>query len=64
MSFYFQDVTKNENWNKCLDKNGQSLGRCIYDCNDDEWFEADCIWEFKVDTDNCPCEVCTRDFKT
>ena len=60
--FYFQDVTKNENWNKCLDTNGQRLGRCIYDCKDDEWCEADCVWEFKVETDDCPCEVrCIRE---
>ena len=54
---YFQDVTQNENWNACLDLNGQSLARCIYNCEDDESCEADCVGQFKVKTSDCPCEV-------
>ena len=54
---YFQDVTQNENWNNCLDTNGQSLARCIYNCKDDESCEAKCVGQFKVKTDDCPCEV-------
>ena len=54
---YFQDVTLNENWNNCMDGNGQSLARCIYNCEDDESCETDCVRQFKVKTDDCPCEV-------
>ena len=57
VDLYFQDVTQNENWNNCLDTNGQSLARCIYNCKDDESCEADCVGQFKVKTDDCPCEV-------
>ena len=56
----FQDVTQNENWNNCLDTNGQSLARCIYNCKDDESCEADCVGQFKVKTSDCPCEVSMR----
>ena len=52
-----QDVTKNENWNSCLDMKGKSLARCIYDCKDDAACETDCVGQFKVQTDDCPCEV-------
>ena len=56
-SIYFKDVTQNENWNNCLDIYGQSLARCIYNCNDDQSCEADCVGQFKVKTSDCPCEV-------
>ena len=52
-----QDVTENANWNKCLDINGMSLGRCIYNCEDNEECEASCVEQFKTRTDDCPCEV-------
>ena len=55
----FQDVTENVNWNKCLDINGMSLGRCIYNCEDNEDCEASCVDQFKTRTDDCPCEVGT-----
>ena len=54
----FQDVTENVNWNKCLDDIGMSLGRCIYKCQNNSDCENDCVFEFKVNTANCPCEVC------
>ena len=40
-----------------MDGNGQSLARCIYNCEDDESCETDCVRQFKVKTDDCPCEV-------
>ena len=54
---HFQDVTHNENWNNCLDINGQSLARCIYNCKNGESCETDCVGRFKLKTDDCPCEV-------
>ena len=53
----FQDVTENANWNKCIDDNGASLARCIYHCNNDSNCEASCIEQFKIRTNDCPCEV-------
>ena len=54
----FQDVTENANWNKCLDVNGASLARCIYNCKDDGDCENECVSQFKGRTTTCPCEVC------
>ena len=59
LTVIIQDVTENVNWNKCLDINGMSLGRCIYNCEDNEDCEASCVDQFKTRTDDCPCEVGT-----
>ena len=53
----FQDVTANEDWNQCLDSNGMSLARCIYNCGDNSDCEIDCVANFKTKTLDCPCEV-------
>ena len=53
----FQDVTANEDWNQCLDINGMSLARCIYNCDDNIACEIDCVANFKTKTVDCPCEV-------
>ena len=53
----FQDVTENSNWNKCLDVNGMSLARCIYNCADNGDCEDACVEQFKIRTEDCPCEV-------
>ena len=53
----FQDVTENANWNKCLDVNGASLARCIYNCEENAECEASCVEQFKTRTEDCPCEV-------
>ena len=52
-----QDVTGNANWNKCLDVNGMSLARCIYNCEDNDDCEDECVAQFKDRTTDCPCEV-------
>ena len=53
----FQDVNENANWNQCLDVNGASLARCIYNCNDNGDCEDECVSQFKGRTQDCPCEV-------
>ena len=53
----FQDVTENANWNNCLDVNGMSLARCIYNCEDNGDCEDACVAQFKGRTSDCPCEV-------
>ena len=55
--FSFQDVTQNADWNKCLDVNGMSLARCIYNCEDNGGCENECVAQFKSRTADCPCEV-------
>ena len=57
LTIVFQDVTQNANWNKCMDVNGSSLARCIYNCEDNGNCEAACVEQFKTRTDDCPCEV-------
>ena len=52
-----QAVEENPNWNKCLDQNGMTLGRCIYSCEDNEECESACVQQFKTRTEDCPCEV-------
>ena len=36
-----------------------SLARCIYSCEDNSDCEAACVDQFKLRTEDCPCEVCT-----
>ena len=57
LTILFQDVIENSDWNKCLDINGMSLARCIYNCEDNGDCETDCVTQFKGRTVNCPCEV-------
>ena len=57
LTVVFQDVTENANWNKCLDINGMSLARCIYNCEDNGDCEDACVAQFKGRTQDCPCEV-------
>ena len=57
LTVVFQDVTENANWNQCLDVNGASLARCIYNCNDNGGCEDECVSQFKGRTADCPCEV-------
>ena len=47
----------NQEWNRCLDENGVSLGRCVYDCKDNEDCEDQCLERFKIRQIECPCEV-------
>ena len=46
-----------DDWNRCIDSNGISLGRCIYDCKNDQDCEMECLADFKSMQDKCPCEV-------
>ena len=57
LTVVFQDVTENVNWNQCLDINGASLARCIYNCNKNGDCEDACVAQFKGRTADCPCEV-------
>ena len=57
ISSFIQNVEENPNWNKCLDQNGMSLARCIYSCEDNSDCEAACVDQFKIRTEDCPCEV-------
>ena len=57
LTILFQDVIENSDWNKCLDINGMSLARCIYNCDDNGDCETDCVTQFKGRTMDCPCEV-------
>ena len=54
---YFKDVETNTDWNECTDKNGATLGRCVYACQGNEDCEMDCITSFKNRQTHCPCEV-------
>ena len=54
---FFQDVTENVNWKRCLDMNGNTLAICIYNCEDNSDCENNCVSQFKDSTADCPCEV-------
>ena len=44
-------------WNRCIDDNSLSLGRCIYQCEGLEICELACVEEFKTKQTDCPCEA-------
>ena len=50
-------VEQNEDWNRCIDDNSLTLGRCVYNCQDNEMCEDDCLVLFKTRQLDCPCEV-------
>ena len=52
----FQARESNTQWNRCIDDNSLSLGRCIYQCQNHELCEVGCLEEFKTRQTDCPCE--------
>ena len=52
-----QDYRNNNEWNRCIDENSITWGRCIYDCDGNEQCEDQCVLDFKLTQKNCPCEV-------
>ena len=53
-------VEENQEWNRCIDENSLTLGRCVYDCQNNEQCEDDCLARFKTRQLDCPCEVVFR----
>ena len=47
-------------WNKCIDHNGMTMGRCVHTCNGNDACELDCLAEFKSRQMDCPCEVSNK----
>ena len=56
----WQDKRSNNEWNRCIDENSIFWGRCIYDCDGDDQCENQCVAEFKLKQEDCPCEVFIR----
>ena len=48
-------------WNRCIDANSLTLGRCIHHCDGDQSCENDCVNGFKMKQMDCPCEVSSLD---
>ena len=57
LKIYFQDFNDNNEWNKCIDQNSLTLGRCIHACDNDGNCENACLNQFKTRQSDCPCEV-------
>ena len=53
-------VEENQDWNRCIDDNSLTLGRCVYNCENNEQCENDCLARFKTRQLDCPCEVIFR----
>ena len=53
-------MENNQDWNRCIDDNSLTLGRCVYNCNNNEQCEDDCLARFKTRQLDCPCEVIFR----
>ena len=53
-------VEENQDWNRCIDDNSLTLGRCVYNCENNEQCEDDCLARFKTRQLDCPCEVIFR----
>ena len=58
--YYVQVVEENQDWNRCIDDNSLTLGRCVYNCQNNEQCEDDCLARFKTRQLDCPCEVILR----
>ena len=58
--YYIQVVEENQDWNRCIDDNSLTLGRCVYNCQNNEQCEDDCLVRFKTRQLDCPCEVILR----
>ena len=58
--YYIQVVEENQDWNRCIDDNSLTLGRCVYNCQNNEQCEDDCLARFKTRQLDCPCEVILR----
>ena len=46
-----------DNLKQCIKKKSIDLGQCIIDCKDDQSCEQSCVDLFKVQYDECPCQV-------
>ena len=57
ISEYFKVVEENPDWNRCIDENSLTLGRCVHSCENNVDCEQDCVIRFKTRQVNCPCEV-------
>ena len=55
--YYIKVIEENQDWNRCIDDNSLTLGRCVYNCQNNEQCEDDCLARFKTRQLDCPCEV-------
>ena len=46
-----------DNLQQCMKEKSIDLGQCIIDCNSDQSCEQSCVNLFKVQYDQCPCQV-------
>ena len=60
ITYIFKVKESNEEWNRCLDTNGVILGRCVYECGENEECRNQCVNEFDERQLNCPCEASTQ----
>ena len=51
------NIEENQDWNRCINENSLTLGRCVYKCENNQQCEDDCLAGFKTRHLNCPCEV-------
>ena len=49
-----------DNLKQCKNEKSINLGQCIIDCKDDQSCEQSCVSFFKVQYDQCPCQVKIR----
>ena len=54
--YQYKVVENNQDWNRCIDDNSLTHGRCLYNCHNNEQCEDDCLARFKTRQLECPCE--------
>ena len=62
LNFTIKVVEENQEWNRCIDENSLTLGRCVYNCQNNQLCEDDCLFRFKTRQLDCPCEVIFRKY--
>ena len=50
-------IQNQDNLQECIKEKSIDLGQCVVDCKGDQSCEGACVNSFKIQYDECPCQV-------